>query len=256
MMLYKNKKLLAVWLSVIMTGSLVSGCAGKETAHPPIETSDYNSAIETTDQSIIENVENETWNPPIVTGDRNGVINHGYSIAVIENKLPHELRRSDEVVMDQNEALKFLEDTISLPDSDMRFMMGETSVDDPGAYMWYSFYIYKNNVCIIDEKFDVLAFTDGTICEGRRDVLSCDTFADPADMMTPDEALEKYKQESGDDRDFGYCFNHIYHYLSKSNECVLTYMYRYDCGKMTENYTLLINAITGEKFGGYPDAID
>ena len=198
----------------------------------------------------------ETMNSPIVTGEHNGVINHGHSITETANNRPHEIRRSDEVIMDQNEALKFLEDTTSLPDSDMRFMLGETSDDDPGAYLWYRFYIYKNDICIMNKGFDVIAFTDGTICEGRREVLSCRTFADPGDMMSPDEALKKYKQKSGDDRDFFYAFNQNYYYLSKSNECVLTYMYRYDCGKVLENYTLLINAITGEEFGGWPDAID
>ena len=198
----------------------------------------------------------QTESEPIVKGEQNGVINHGHSITETGDDRPYELRRSDDVIMDQFEAQKYLEDTVSLPDKDMRFMMGETSNDDPGAYMWYRFYIYKNNVCIITEAFDVIAFTDGTICEGRTDILSCKNFADPDNMIGPDAALDIYKQNSGDDRDFVYCFNHNYHYLIKNNECILAYMYRYDAGNPANNYTLLVDAITGERVGGWPDEIN
>ena len=197
----------------------------------------------------------QTESEPIVKGEISGVLNHGHSITETSDDRPYEIRRSDDVIMDQFEALAYLEDTVSLPDKDMRFMLDETSNDDPGAYLWYRFHIYKNDVCIITEDFDVIAFTDGTICEGRTDVLSCKTFADPGNMIGPDAALDIYMKESGDDRDFGYCFNHNYHYLIKNNECILTYMYRYDTGHPEKNYTLLLDAITGERVGGWPDEI-
>ena len=221
------KKTLAVFMAcALVTGSLITGCDRQTTV-----------------------------SEPIVRGERNGVINHGHSIAETSDQRPYEICRSDDVILDQFEAQKYLEDSVSLPDRDMRFTLDETSDDDPGAYLWYRFHIYKDNVCIITEDFDVIAFTDGTICEGRTDVLTCDTFADPDDMLSPDAALDIYMQETGDDRDFGYCFNRNYHYMQKSNECILTYMYYYNAGDPEQNYTLLLDAITGELVGGWPDAI-
>lgn len=197
----------------------------------------------------------QTESKPIVRGEQNGVINHGHSITESADKRQYELKRSDDVIMDQFEAQKYLEDTVSLPDKDMRFMMDETSNDDPGAYMWYRFYIYKNDVCIVTEAFYVIAFTDGTICEGRTEILSCKNFADPDNMSSPDAALKIYKKDSGDDRNFVYCFNQNYHYQIKNNECILVYTYHYDAGIPGNNYTLLLDAKTGERVGGWPDEI-
>lgn len=190
-----------------------------------------------------------------VKGMKNGVLNHGHSISETSTDRPNELRRTDDVIMDEVEALKYLEDTVTLPDSDMRFFMSETSDNDPGAYMWYGFDIYKDNICITNSRFTVVAFTDGTICEGRLEVLSCAVYADPDDMISPDEALDIYKKGSGDARDFLYCFDHNYIYRPKTNECILTYTYRYDCGRPLENTTLLLNAMTGEKEGIWTDAV-
>ena len=121
--------------------------------------------------------------------------------------------------------------------------------------MWYGFYIYKNDICIFNNRFDVVAFTDGTICEGREEVLRCTTFADPADMISPDEALAIYKQTSGDSHDLNYTFNINYQYNRKANACILTYMYRHDDSRISENYTLLLDAVTSEMVGYRPDAI-
>ena len=222
-----NKKLLTVILALtIGAASLITGCAKEE-----------------------------TQNTPFIKGERNGVLNHGYSISETSTDRPYEIKRSDEVIMDQNEALEYLEDCVALPDSDMRFVLSDTSDDDPGAYMWYGFYIYKNGICIYDNMFTVIAFTDGTICEGREEILSCNTFTDPDDMISPDEALDIYMKESGDDRDFGFSFSHIYLYQQKTNECVLAYMYRYESNNILESYTLLLDAVTGARVGGWPDAI-
>ena len=226
-----KKSFAALMVCALAAGTLITGCGRQKT-----------------DRQITES-------QPVVKGEKNGVLNHGHSITETSVERPYEIRRSDDVIMDEYEAKQYLEDTVSLPDKDMRFMMDETSDNDPGAYMWYRFHIYKDNICIMTEDFDVIAFTDGTICEGRTDVLSCKTFADPDDMLSPDDILAAYKKESGDDRDFGYCFNRNYHYLVKNNECILTYMYRYDAGHEEENYTLLLDAITGERVGGWPDAI-
>jgi len=231
-----KKTLMVLMACGLMAGTLITGC-DRQTAES-----------QTTNRQTTES-------EPIVKGERDGVLNHGHSITETSDKRPHEIRRSDDVIMDQFEAQKYLEYSVSLPDKDMRFMLDETSDDDPGAYLWYRFHIYINDVCIITEDFDVVAFTDGTICEGRTDVLKCTTFADPGKMIGPDAALDLYKQKTGDDRTFSYCFNHNYRYMRKNNECILTYMYYYDAGNVEENYTLLLNAITGEMAGGWPDAI-
>ncbi|SCW26520.1 hypothetical protein SAMN02910456_00097 [Ruminococcaceae bacterium YRB3002] len=221
-----KKTLMVLMACTLMAGALITGCDRQSTE-----------------------------SQPVVKGEQNGVLNHGHSITETSDERPYEIRRSGDVIMDQFEAQEYLEDTVTLPDKDMRFMLDETSNDDPGAYLWYRFHIYKNDICIITEDFNVIAFTDGTICEGRTDVLTCNNFADPDNMIGPDAALEIYKQKSGDDRAFAYCFNHNYHYQVKNNECILTYMYRYDAGHVEENYTLLLDAITGERVGGWPDAI-
>ena len=227
-----NKKLLTVLLVfVISASSVITGCGHKETG------------------------EIDTQDVPVVRGEKNGVLNHGHSISETSSDRPFEIRRSDDVIMDQNEAQKYLEESVILPDSDMRFALAETSDNDPGAYMWYGFYIFKNNICISNNEFTVIAFTDGTICEGRQEVLSCTTFVDPDDMIGPDAALDIYKKESGDSRDFSFCFNRNYEYQQNTNECILTYMYRYDNGNPSESYTLLLNAVTGAKVGYWADEI-
>ncbi len=199
--------------------------------------------------------QNETRGTTVVKGEQNGVLNHGHSIKETTDRRPTEIRRSGDVIMDQDEALKYLEDSVTLPDSDMRFVPGETSADDPGAYMWYGFYIYKDDICISNYRFDVIAFTDGTVCEGREEVLNCTSFADPDDTISPDEALAIYKQESGDSHDLYYAFNRNYQYNRKTNACILTYMYRYDNSRPGESYTLLLDAVTGEMVGYRPDEI-
>ena len=199
-----------------------------------------------------------TMEKPKVKGEKNGVVNHGHSIKEASGPRPDEIRRSDDLVMDQDEALKYLEDSVALPDSDMRFLFAESSDNDPGAYMWYGFYIYKDNICINNRRFDVIAFTDGTVCTGKEDVLSCGAFASPEDEIGPDEALERYKQSPGsaDHRDYHYAFNRNYNYQRMTNECILTYMYRYECGIPSENYTLILDAVSGEFMGRFPDEYD
>jgi hypothetical protein len=62
--------------------------------------------------------------------------NHGHSISEAGTDREREIRRSDTVITDDNQALKYLEESITLPSPDLSFSLTETSEKDPGAYTW------------------------------------------------------------------------------------------------------------------------
>ena len=180
--------------------------------------------------------------------------NHGYSIAVRPEKEPREIRRSDDIVHNADEALKYLQDSFKYPENLYTYVLTDTSDDDPGAYMWYKFTVYYENIPVENSDFKVIAFTDGTIAEGRIEFFRCSQ-ADRTNILSSDEALDKYIQESGDTRTYTYLDEH-YYYSGAAGENPYVYIYRYDCGKILENTNLYLNAQTGELLGMRPDAID
>ena len=180
--------------------------------------------------------------------------NHGYSIAVRPEKGPREIRRSDDIVHNADEALKYLQDSFKYPERIYTYVLTDTSDDDPSAYMWYEFTVYYENIPVENSNFRVIAFTDGTIAEGRIEFFRCSQ-ADRTNILSSDEALDKYIQESGDTRTYTYLDEH-YYYSGAAGENPYVYIYRYDCGKILENTNLYLNAQTGELLGMRPDAID
>ena len=180
--------------------------------------------------------------------------NHGYSISVKSEKGMREIRRSDDIVHDADEALKYLQDSFKYPDKIYTYVLTDTSDDDPGAYMWYKFTVLYENIPVENSDFTVIAFTDGTIVEGRIEFFRC-TQADRINLLSKEDALDTYLKNSGDTRNYVYLDEH-YYFSGVAGENPYIYIYRYDCGDILENTTLYLNAQTGEMVGMRPDAID
>lgn len=227
---------------------LSTGCGSQKKADP-IESTHDETDIE--DETV--EISSDDGTSDVETSSSN--VNHGYSITVRTEPDPKEILRSDEVLHGEFEASDFLLDNINYPENEpYSFSATASSVNDPGAYLWYDFTVFYNNIPIEGSEFKVITFNDGTIIEGDEGLFR----AIPADLSgikTPDEILEVYAKQNNDDRDYKYQNAH-YYYKRRSGECPYVYVYRYDCGKVLENITLTLNAETGELLGYRPDAID
>ena len=224
---------------VLTAAALFSGCNAKDTVP-----SSSMTAGNTTGSS---EEEHET--------EITGTFNHGHSITEASGNRPYEIKRSDDVLTNKDQALEYLKTCVELPGKDFEFVLTDTSENDPGAYMWYEFTLSYKDFIVMNAEFMVITFTDGTICEGRSPVLTC-TFADPTDVIDKDEALKIYAGNYKDDREYKH-LEKLYYFSGKgNNECPFAYKFKYDCGNDLENNTILINAKTGDMVGCWPDAID
>ena len=228
----------AVLSAVVLSFGILCGCS-------------QSSAAVITDISVKTNRELE--NPG--KQDKNKAdINHGHSISETAAERPREIKRSYDVIYTADEALEFLKKCVQLQSDDYTFKLSDTSDDDPGAYMWYDFTVYYKGTAVDNSAFTVIAFTDGTIAEGREEFLTC-TMADKSKVLSKDKALSQYKEKTNDKRKYKY--KDAYYFFSGKaySVCPYVYVYRYDCGDILENCTLLIDAETGERVGIWPDAI-
>lgn len=239
-------KSISVTLSVALIGSiLLTGC-DKETLFgkdPVLATASVESEMTTMQESETRPTYKKT------------IVNHGHSISETERKRPLEIRRSNTVLTNEEQARDYLDNSIKLKNKELSFVLTDTSDDDPGAFMWYQYTVFRNEIEITNAKFFVIAFYDGTICEGKSDIKSC-TFADPKDVLSPEDALAKYIETNNDDT--SYKFTKIfYNFTGKSKEkCTLQYSYRHEAKFPTDSFTLYLNANTGEFIGITPDAIN
>ena len=224
---------------VLTAAALFSGCNAKDTVP--------SSSLTAGNITGSSEEEHET--------EITGTFNHGHSISDASADRPYEIKRSSDVLTNSHKALEYLKNCVELPGEELEFVLTDTSEDDPGAYMWYEFTLSYKGFLVMNGEFRVITFTDGTICEGRSEVLTC-TFADPDDVIDKDEALRIYANEYKDDREYKY-IEDLYCFTGKGNtECKFVYKYKYDCGNFFKNNTILLNAKTGEMIGCWPDAVD
>ena len=241
--MFRDKLMLLIAFS-LLAGALSAGCSSK-----PVET----KATSASDTEAVQTTETTEAATSKTTPDKD--LNHGHSIAEAWGDRYNEIKRSDDILTNADQAKEYLESCVTLQDKDLEFRLTDTSEDDPGAYMWYEFSAYYNGFIVMHSEFRVITFTDGTICEGDRSFLTC-TFADPADIFSKEEALKIYAGNYNDDREYKY-LETLYVFTGKGNtECSFTYKYKYDCGKVLENNTILVNAKNGDMVGCWPDAID
>ena len=234
----RKNECLRVTAVALAAAALFSGCNAKNTEST--SSAPARDTTETTEGSVTETT---------------GTFNHGYSISQASTDRPYEIKRSDDVLTNKDQALEYLKTCVELPGKDFEFVLTDTSENDPGAYMWYEFTLSYKDFIVMNAEFTVITFTDGTICEGRSPVLTC-TFADPTDVIDKDEALKIYAGNYKDDREYKY-LEKLYYFSGKgNNECPFVYKFKYDCGNDLENNTILINAKTGDMVGCWPDAID
>ena len=234
----RRKKCLRSIAVALAAAALLSGCNANNTGST--SSAPARDTTETTEGSVTETT---------------GTFNHGYSISQASTDRPYEIKRSDDVLTNKDQALEYLKTCVELPGKDFEFVLTDTSENDPGAYMWYEFTLSYKDFIVMNAEFTVITFTDGTICEGRSPVLTC-TFADPTDVIDKDEALKIYAGNYKDDREYKY-LEKLYYFSGKgNNECPFVYKFKYDCGNDLENNTILINAKTGDMVGCWPDAID
>ena len=238
-----GKMLVRSLAAALAAAAILSGCNTDNTAPSSLTTT-----VDTTESTIEESTTEES------TSKTSGIINHGHSITEDSSYRKNLIDRSDVVLTNQDEALEYLETCVERPGEDFKFVLTDTSENDPGAYMWYEFTVSYKDIFVMNSEFKVITFTDGTLCEGNPSVFAC-IFADSDDVINTDEALKIYAEEYIDDRDYVYLEN-IYYFRGKANtECMFLYKYKYDCGKFDENNTILLDAKTGEMVGCWPDAI-
>lgn len=179
---------------------------------------------------------------PTETSD--GKINHGHKVP--QNRETERLiRQTSDVILTEADAYKFMTESLKLQDESLHYELTETSDNDPGAFMWYKFTVYKGDFRVDNADFYVICFTDGTLCEGRADFTSC-AFYDIKDVIGPRKALEKFLETNKNSMftDKMTCTEICYMYSGRYQErCPIAYVYRYKGGKV------MINAITGELIG-------
>ena len=191
---------------------------------------------------------------PVIIEDGEDV-NHGHSITERTEPDFNEMLRSDEVLYDGDEAYDFLMDNIVYPEREpYTFQLTDSSMNDPGAYLWYDFTPFYNNIPVVGAEFRVITFNDGTILEGYEGFFRI-VPDDLTGIKTPEEILEIYNKQSNDANDYRF-FDEYYLYQKGGQSCPYVYVYRYDCGDVLRNTTLTLNAETGEMLGFRPDAID
>ena len=186
----------------------------------------------------------------VPTETEKGVINHGHSIKEAGDYDNRLIRKTSDVILTEAEALKYLEDSITLQPEGLSFRLTDTSDKDPGAFMWYEFTVFRGNLKVMNSEFRVICFTDGTICEGRSWFTTC-AFYD-REILDSKTALEKYRESLTykDERNYGYA-EKCYFFSGRQDErCPVIYIYRYKGGK------LLLDASNGKLIGLYKDWID
>ena len=188
---------------------------------------------------------NEVWNRTT----------YEHSIAAAGTDRPREIARTSDVIRSAGEAQKYLESCVSLPDRNTSFMFADaTPVSDEGAYQWYRFIVCYNDIPIYGSDLQVVTFYDGSLVEGRSEVMTC-SFDDSSKVMDKDEALSKFLSSSGSNKTYTYR-NMYYMYSGKYNEtCHLCYCYRYEGVSLTDGETLWLDAVTGELKYIQPDVI-
>ena len=246
----KKSFIVCLFLAVAVCGT---GC-GSQDSNDRIKYSQEDSSA---DDTFTEETEDEPSGTAQARTrvENNDNINHGHSITDRTEPDPRELLRSDEVLYDEEESKAFLLDNILYPEREpYTFEMTDSSIKDPGAYLWYDFTVFYNGIPVEGSEFKVITFNDGTIIEGDEGFFRL-VPEDLSNIKTPEEILEEYVKQSSDNRTYQYQDAH-YLYQRGSGECPYVYVYRYDCGKVLENTTLTLNAKTGELLGYYTDAID
>ena len=261
----KNKSLsirLAAVLSAAMLGAgLVAGCGnGNVTAPEDTEIDSFDDSEDGADTDIVDDdtVDDGAGSGAAPTVDENDPnFNHGYSISELgTERRPNEITRSKDVVIhDSTEALEYLESCVPSDGTGFTYEITDTSDDDPGAYMWYEFCLSYDDTVIDGTGFTVLAFTDGTIVEGFPEFLTY-TAADKSNALSAEDVLQLYMDERGDNRQYIYKGSGYICAGRNDNVFHYAYTYRYDCGHVLENITLVLDAETGEVLGYRPDAID
>jgi len=252
-----RKKITYVLILALSMGVLFAGCKTSDndtreqaSINVPIEksyapskelnTDDTGRTVESSEAQVLSS---ETTIPV------SGKINHGYSIKVREEPDPREIRRTSDVILTELEAYDFVKDNINIREPGLDFILTDTSDDDPSAYMWYEFTATFNGIKVMNATFTVVAFTDGSILEGRSEFSEA-AFVDEDLIIPKEEALQKYRETSGDVRELRYiemCYLFTGRYIER---CQMVYVYRYNKG------SVLINAMTGELAGAYSDYID
>lgn len=120
--------------------------------------------------------------------------------------------------------------------------------------MWYEFTVYYDNIIVKGSDFRVIAFTDGSLIEGRDGVFDCD-FSDRNSLLSSDYILENYKKQYGDDRDYDY-IDEYYYFARGMDESPYVYVYRHESEDILDCITLTLDAKKGDMMGYRPDAID
>ena len=239
------KKAVRLTLAFAITSSiLLTGCV---VAEP-----DVTEATTTTEETEATTTTEETeeW-----TGYSKNIVNHGHSIAETEKKRPYEIRRSSTLITNEEQAAEYMKNSIKFKTKGLKLVLTDTSKDDPGAFLWYQFSAYYNDIRIKNAEFYVITFIDGTICEGKSGIKNC-SFANPKDVLSQEDALAKYAEATNDDKEYKFVEMCYVFTGAKKEKCKLQYTYRYDCGRISENCTIFLDAATGDFIGIMPDAID
>ena len=241
------KKGIVITLAYIMAVSaLLSGCVVAE----PDVTEPATSETTTEETVTTTTTEEETY--PTYS---KRVVNHGHSISETDKKRPHEIKRITRVIFTQDEASEFLKENVSFKTKGITLKLTDTSASDPGAFMWYQYTVYYNDIKVKNAEFYILTFIDGSICEGKTNIKTC-SFANPKDVLDQEKALAKYAEKFNDTKE--YKFEEMFYYFTgkKKEKCKLQYSYRYETGDPKENCTIFLDAATGDFIGLQPDEID
>lgn len=252
----KSAFVAGISLAVVAGCFLITGCSigedgsSKETSKkrrkPTEETTIDESETDETDG-------NETTSQMSYVIDPN--MNNGHSITESGERV-REITRTTDVKLSEDEALQLLNDSVTLQNSILEFRFLEsTPKDDPGAYQWYKFCVYCDGIRVDGATFEVVCFYDGTIVEGRREILTC-TFQHDTSIVSETDALEAYREMTGDENSYDYKEMCYFFTGREKEECRLVYVFRHEDRDIFEACTLYIDAETGERVAIWHDAID
>ncbi len=238
------KKGVVITLAFAIMGSvLLTGCVVAEPDETETTTSEETESTTTSEET-------GSW-----TAYSKTIVNHGHSISETVKKRPHEIRRSSTLIKNADQAAEYMKDSISFKTKGLTLVLTGTSEDDPGAFLWYQFTAFYNDIKIKNAEFYVITFIDGTICEGKSDIKTC-SFANPKDVLSQEDALHKYAQATLDYKDYKFVEMCYVFSGAKKEKCKLQYTYHYDGENPADNYTIFLDAATGDYIGLVPDELN
>lgn len=227
---------ITVMAGTMLGTGLLSGCTlpftqqTKETIDPGIGYVDPNENIDEYDSNF----------------------NHGYQLRNYEETDAEISRSWDALIRDSNDALVYMKEYLNLRGGGFSVVLVDTTANDPGVLMTYTYEIYYDGVKMICPDFKLIAFVKGAVIEGPFYPLSLNMERKNANAK-PNSTLAHYCNTYEDKRIYSYEGAYYLYRDTNKISCPYVFVYRYIGDSPVDNMTLMLDANTGAFVSLEPD---